>query len=122
MKSCRHGGSVQLSDGLVDIRDQECWLDNVHISEHGRTGRFDQHAVKRSRKLLLTKKEILKLEQRIIQKNYFIIPVRMFFSDKSFVKVELGIGPTKTIGDKRDDVMKREGDREIRRVLKNNYD
>lgn len=111
-----------MSDGIVDFREQECWLDNVHISEHDRTGRFDQHAVKRSRKLLLTKKEILKLEQRIIQKNYFIIPMRMFFSDKSFVKVELGIGLAKTVGDKRDDVAKRDGEREIRRVLKNNYD
>ena len=53
-----------------------------------------------------------------MQRNYHIFPLRMFFSDKNFVKVELGIGPAKSLNDKRDDVMRRDGEREIRRVMK----
>ena len=59
VKSCRKGGGVILGDGTIDIRESECWLDNVHIVEHDRCGRFDQHKPKRSRKLLLKKSEIL---------------------------------------------------------------
>ena len=80
MKSCRRGGSVILSDGDISIRDQECWLDNVHIAEYNKCGMRDQHKLKRPRKLLLTKREILKLEQRIVQKGYHIVPLRMFFN------------------------------------------
>lgn len=78
----------------------------------------------------------------MLQRNYEIIPKRMYFSDKSFVKVELGVGKQKSLNDKRDDIMKREGiasaaavfvgihdvsmlsigEREVRRVMKGGYD
>ena len=74
------------------------------------------------RKLLLKHKEILKLEQRVIQKNLEIIPISLYFSDKNFVKVELGVGRAKNLNDKRDDIEKREGEREVRRVMKGGYD
>lgn len=82
----------------------------------------ENHKLKRPRKLLLTKREILKLEQRIIQKNYHIVPLRMFFNENNFVKIELGVGPAKTAGDKRDDMIKKDGEREIRRVMKGGFD
>eukprot|EP01041_Mallomonas_annulata_P010013 gene10013-20843_t len=118
VKSCRRG-NVQLSDGLAEIRDGECWLLNVHIAEHYRCGTRDQHSPKRMRKLLLSRKEILKLEQRVLQRNLEIIPISMYFSEKNYVKVELGVGKSKNLNDKRDDVEKREGEKEIRRVMKN---
>lgn len=121
VKSCRKGG-VSISEGLAEIIDGELWLLNVHISEHSRCGRRDQHPPKRRRKLLLSQKEILKIEQRVLQRNYEIIPIRMFFSEKSWVKVELGVGKQKSLVDKRDDVQKREGEREVRRVMKGGYD
>lgn len=65
-----------------------------------------------------TTMQILKLEQRVLQRNCEIIPIRMFFSEKNFVKIELGVGTKKTMGDKRDGEMKKEGERDIRRTMK----
>lgn len=121
VKSCRRG-SVQLSDGICDIRDGECWLLNVHIDEWNKASMRDNHKPKRIRKLLLHKNEILKLEQRMLQRNQEIIPIRMYFNEKNFVKIEIGIGTKKSLNDKRDDIIKRDGEREIRRVMKGGYD
>ena len=121
VKSCRRG-SVQLSDGIAEIRDGEAWLMNVHIDEWNRSSMRDNHKPKRTRKLLLHKNEILKLEQRMLQRNQEIIPIRMYFNEKNFVKLELGIGSKKSLNDKRDDIIKRDGEREIRRVMKGSYD
>ena len=62
--------------------------------------------------------QILKIEQRLINRNYEVIPIRMYFSEKNFVKVELGIGKKKSTIDKRDDLIKKDGERDIRRVMK----
>jgi SsrA-binding protein len=123
VKSCRKN-TVQLSDGLAEVRDGEMWLLNVHMSEYGRCSMREQHFPKRARKLLLRHREILKLEQRVLQRNLEIIPIRLFFNEKSCVKVELGVGRKKSLNDKRDDIIKRDGDREVRRVMKSssNYD
>jgi len=118
VKSCRKGGGVQLSDGIAEIRQGEARLLNVHIAEHSRCSRLDQHKPKRVRKLLLHHKEILKLEQRVQQRNLEIIPLRLYFNEKSCIKVELGLGKKKSLNDKRDDLVKRDGEREVRRVMK----
>ena len=98
---------VQMSDGHCQIMDGECWLYNVHISEYAGCGGQDQHEVKRPRKLLLHKKEILTMEQRCLQRNYEIIPIRIYFNDKNMIKVELGVGKKKSLGDKRDTIQGR---------------
>jgi len=121
VKSCRKG-SVQISDGIAEIRDGEAWLLNVHIDEWCRSSMRDNHKPKRIRKLLLNKNEILKLEQRMLQRNQELIPIRMYFNEKNFVKLELGVGSKKSLNDKRDDIIKRDGEREIRRVMKGSYD
>lgn len=121
VKSCRKS-TVQLSDGVCEIIDGQAFLLNVHIAEYSKCGSRDQHAPKRVRKLLLNKKEILKLEQRVLQRNCEIIPIKMFFSEKQFVKVELGVGIKKSIIDKRDTEIKRDGEREVRRIMKGSYD
>ena len=122
VKSCRKN-QVQLSDGLAEVRDGEVWLLGVHVSEYERCSMREQHAPKRPRKLLLHHREILKLEQRVLQRNREIIPIRLFFNEKSCIKVELGVGRKKSLNDKRDDIQKRDGEREIRRVMKSSsYD
>ena len=122
VKSCRKN-QVQLSDGVAEIRDGEMWLLNVHIAEYDRCGSLQQHPPKRMRKLLLHGREILKLEQRVLQRGMEIIPTRIFFNEKAYVKVELGVGKKKSLNDKRDDIMKRDGEREVRRVMKSgSYD
>jgi len=117
VKSCRKN-MVQLADGLAEVRDGEAWLLGVHVSEYERCSMREQHPPKRARKLLLHHREILKLEQRVLQRNLEIIPIRLFFNEKSYVKVELGVGKKKSMGDKRDDIIKRDGEREVRRVMK----
>jgi len=121
VKSCRKN-QAQLSDGIAEIRGGEAWLLNVHINEYERCGMREQHPPKRARKLLLHGREILKLEQRVLQRNMEIIPIRLFFNEKACVKVELGVGKKKSLGDKRDDMVKRDGEREMRRVMKGGYD
>ena len=116
-KSCRKG-NVQISDGLAEVRNGELWLLNVFIPELKRCGPRQMHEPKRIRKLLVKKNEVLKLEQRSLQQNMEIIPIRIFFSDKNVVKVELGVGKQKSVIDKRDDMIQKEGDREIKRVMK----
>ena len=92
VKSCRMKGQVNLQDGNIDIRSGEVWMTGVHISEYAKTGPYYQHEPKRLRKILLHKKEILKLEQRQIQKNLELIPKRIYWNEKNFVKVEIGVG------------------------------
>lgn len=112
-----------MSDGHVEITDGEAWLHGVHISEWTGCGGYFQHQPKRVKKLLLHRKEILTMEQRMKQNNCEIIPIRMYFSDKNMVKIEVGIGKKKNQVDKRATIEGREDGREIRRVMKNiSYD
>ena len=67
------------------------------------------------RKLLLTKRELRKLEDKIKEKGYTIIPLRIFITEKGFAKMEIGLGKGKKIYDKRDTIKDRENDREIKR-------
>jgi len=122
VKACRRG-NVILSDGYAQIIAGELWLCSVHISEYHGSGPLYQHEVKRNRKLLVKRKEILKLEQQLLVQNCELLPISMYFNDKRFVKVLLGVGRKKNLRDKRQDVMQQEGNREIRRVMKNtSYD
>ena len=122
VRSLRKKGSSNLKDGFIEIRDGEAWLFGLHISEFERCAPRDQHEPKRTRKLLLHRKEILKLEQRVLQNNFEIIPTQLYWSDKNFVKVEVGVGKKKTVNDKRNDMIKKDGEKSIRRVMKGGYD
>ena len=122
VKSCRVKGSCNLKNGFVEIRNGEAWLFEVHIAEAKRCGPYFQHEPKRTRKLLLHHQQILKLEQMCLQRNMELIPTELYWSDKNFVKVEIGVGKKKSINDKRDGMIKRDGERSIRRVMKGNYD
>ena len=118
-KACRQAGNVILGDGLADVIDGQVYLCNVHIGTAKRTPAREDHSPKRNRKLLLHAKEILKIEQRVLQQNYEVVPIKMYFSDKNFVKVELGIGKQKSVIDKRQDMQKKDANRDIRRAMKN---
>ena len=122
VKSCRMKGSCNLKSGFIEIREGEAWLYEVHIAEATRCGPIYQHEPKRTRKVLLHSKEILKLEQRVLQRNMELIPTELYWSDKNFVKVEIGVGKKKTINDKRDDMIKKDGQASIRRVMKGGFD
>ena len=90
---------------------------NLHIAAYGFGNRFN-HEVKRPRRLLLHKKEILKLGQWLGSKGGTLIPLKMYFK-QGLVKVELAYCLGKTHGDQREDIRRREADRGMRRALKN---
>ena len=119
IKSVR-AGRVNLGDGFVLIRNGEAWLVNVHIAQFEQGNRFN-HDETRQRKLLLHKEQIAKLHSQATQRNWTIVPLKMYINDRGRAKVEIGLARGKQVHDKRQTIAKRESDRELRRVLKQNY-
>ena len=113
-----------LRDGRVSFNDSYCLLDNgslyikgLHIS-HYEFGSYANHNPTRDRKLLLHKKELLKIAQKIKEKGFTIIPIKIYFNERGFAKIQVGLGKGKKTHDKRESIKQRESDREIKRYLK----
>jgi SsrA-binding protein len=106
-------GNANLSDGYATIKNGEVWLLGVHISPYEQ-GSYSNVEPTRSRKLLMHKKEILKLHGRLSQEGLTLIPLQMYFK-KNVAKVQLGLAKGKRAYDKRHDIAKREAERHIRR-------
>lgn len=114
VKSCREH-KVNLTDGYCVFKGQELFLQNVHINEFTHGNRYN-HEPRAMRKLLLKKKELAKLVP-VIQKAMSIVPLKMYLKG-SFVKVLLGIGKGKKSHDKREDMKKKDTNREIDRAMR----
>jgi SsrA-binding protein len=114
VKSIR-AGKAQLADAFGRIEKGEVFLYNLHISEY-EFGNINNHLPKRARKLLLKEREIRKIKEAIEAGGKALVPVRLYFK-QALVKVELAIGTGKKDYDKRDDLKKRESDREVARVM-----
>ena len=112
VKSIRNG-SVNLKDSYAIIKNGEAYLLNTHISLY-EEGNIFNHEETRTRKLLLHKKEILKLNDKIRIEGYTLIPLKMYFV-KNKVKVLLGICKGKKLYDKRETIKKRDMERELRK-------
>jgi SsrA-binding protein len=119
IKSVRKG-QVNLSDGFVLIRNGEAWLLNVHIAQFEQ-GNRNNHEETRQRKLLLHKSQIAKLHTEATQRNWTIVPLKMYINERGRAKVEIGLARGKQLHDKRQTIAKRESDRDLRRVLKERY-
>jgi len=115
VKSVR-AGQVNLKDSYCSIKDGEIFIVGMHISPYDHGNLFNKEPL-RDKKLLMHKKEILKLFGLVAQKGYSLIPLSLYFS-KSKVKVELGLCRGKKLYDKRDSEAEREADREIDRRMK----
>lgn len=100
---------VNLQDGFAQIRNNEAWLMNVHISEYVQGNRFN-HDPLRNRKLLLHKKEIRRLGQATMDKGVTLVPLRMYLKH-GFAKVLIGVAQGKREFDKRETIKRREQDR-----------
>ncbi|MDY2722991.1 MAG: SsrA-binding protein SmpB [Coriobacteriales bacterium] len=109
--------SAQLRDCFIVIRRGEAWLNGVHISPYSHGSIFNVDPERR-RRLLLHKKEILKLQQQADRKGYSLIPLSMYFNPKGRVKVEVGVCRGKKEYDKRASIKERDTKREIDRALK----
>ena len=117
IKSIRNG-KVNLKDSYANIKNGEVFIYGMHISPYEHGNIFNKNPL-RDRKLLLNKKEINKLIGLIKQKGYTLIPISLYFNG-SLVKLELGIGKGKKLYDKRQDIAKKEAERQIARNFKAN--
>jgi SsrA-binding protein len=114
VKSLREG-QASLADAFATVDDGEVWLRNLHIPEY-QLGTWTNHATRRNRKLLLHRNEIDNLTGKIRDGNLTLVPLSIYFLDGK-VKVELALARGKQAHDKRQDMAKRDADREITREL-----
>ena len=115
VKSIR-GGKVNLKDAYCDIKDAELFVKGMHVSPYEQGNIFNTDPM-RDKKLLMHKREIMKLQGLVQQKGYTLIPLSLYFSG-SHVKVEIGLCRGKKLYDKRDSDAKREAERDIDRHMK----
>ena len=115
VKSIR-SGKVNLRDGYCSFNNNEILLKNVHISPHTNVGAFFNHDPLRERKILIHKKEILKLKARAEKKGLTIVPLSIYLKG-SWIKLNLGLGKGKKIYDKRQADKKKDINKEIRSAL-----
>jgi SsrA-binding protein len=107
-------GKLSFNDSYCIFHQGELFVKSLHISEYA-FGTYINHEPLQERKLLMNKKELKKLETKIQEKGYSIIPIRIFFSEKGLAKIEIGLGKGKKHFDKRNTIKERESDREIKR-------
>lgn len=115
VKSLRQGKG-NLNDAFAQVRAEEAFLNNLHILPYA-FGNRENHDPDRLRKLLLHKKEIVKLHSKIREQGYTLIPLRLYFKN-GLVKVELGLAKGKKLYDKREDLKKKDHQRDIAQALK----
>ena len=106
-------GRASLSEAFATVDDHEMWLYNLHIAEYA-MGSWTNHQVRRKRKLLMHRSEILKWEYRVNESGLSMVPLSMYFND-GIVKVELALVRGKKTWDKRHDLAERDARREIER-------
>jgi SsrA-binding protein len=114
VKSLREG-QASLADAFATVDDGEVWLRNVHIPEYHH-GTWTNHAPRRNRKLLLHRRQIDTLVGKIRDGNLTLVPLSLYFSEGR-VKVELALARGKQARDKRQDMARRDAQREISREL-----
>lgn len=118
VKSAREG-KVNLKGSHISVNNGEAWLEGCHISEYSMATR-DNHEPTRKRKLLLHKKEIRVLEQKVKEKGLTIIPLSMYFSHGK-IKVEIALAKGKKLWDKRADIAEKDSKRRTEQALSEKY-
>ncbi len=115
VKSIRDG-KVNFVDSFCVFFKGELWVRNMHIAEY-RFGTTNNHLAVHDRKLLLNKRELRKLENKLKDKGYTIVPLRIFFNENGYAKLEIGLGKGKKNFDKRESIKQRDTQKEIKRYL-----
>ena len=115
VKSIR-AGTLNLKDSFCVVKDGEIFVHGMHVSPYEQGNIFNKDPM-RPRRLLMHKREILKLQARVMQDGVALIPLSLYFKD-SRVKVELGLCKGKKLHDKRESDAERESRREIDRAMK----
>lgn len=117
IKSIRQN-KVSLVDTYCLIENGEVWVKNMYIAEYF-YGTYNNHVERRDRKLLLNKKEILKLSRAGAEAGFTIVPLRLFINEKGLAKLVIGVARGKKVYDKRQSIREREDKRQLDRFFKN---
>ena len=116
IKSIREG-KASLTDSYCVVDRGEVWVKGMNISEYF-YGSYNNHVARRDRKLLLSRKEIQKLEKESNDPGFTIVPLRVFINERGFAKIVIGVGRGKKSYDKRQTIKEREDKRNIDRMFK----
>lgn len=116
IKSIREG-KVSFNDSFCMFDKGELWVRGLFINAYTH-GNKNNHIEVHDRKLLLNKRELEKLEGKVKEKGFSIIPLRIFFNEQRYAKVEIGLAKGKKEFDKRETIKNRDVDKEIKRLLK----
>jgi len=116
VKSLRDG-KLSLNEAYAHTRDGELWLVGADIGLYAQANSMN-HVPLRVRKLLVHKRDLLKLEAKTNEKGLSLVPLRIYFNERGIAKVLLGIGKGKQMHDKREDLKKRDTDRDIQREMR----
>ncbi len=116
VKSIRQG-KVSFNDSFCLFDKNGLWLRGMYIAEYA-LGTTNNHIAVHDRKLLLTKRELKRLQAAMKEKGFTLIPLKVFLNDNNLVKVEIGLARGKKTHDKRETIKKRDTEREIKRFLK----
>ncbi len=117
VKSLR-AGKINLNDSFARIEKLEAFLYNAHISHYTEASYLNVET-DRTRRLLLHKNQIERIAGKLAQKGLTLIPLKVYFNDRGFVKLELGLCKGKKLYDKRESIKRRETDLYMRRAVKN---
>lgn len=115
VKSIRNG-QVSFNDSYCIIDKGEIFIKSMHIAEYSH-GTVNNHDPVRDRKLLLEKREIKRIEAKLKEKGYTLVPLKIYFKER-FAKVQIGLARGKKLYDKRETLKKKDVDREMKRYLK----
>lgn len=116
IKVIRNGGG-SISEAYCLMRDDELFIKNMNIPEYSHGG-YANHVPDTQRKLLLTKRELGRIDSKIREKGLSVIPIRVFMNERGFAKIEIGVGRGKKKFDKRDSLKEKDTKREMDRAMK----
>lgn len=110
-------GKASLVDTFCYFNDDELWVKNMNVSEYF-YGTYNNHLPKRDRKLLLTRRELMKLRRQTKETGFTIVPVKLFFNEKGYAKLEIAVAKGKKEYDKRDSLKEKDDRRQMDRAMK----
>jgi len=111
-------GNANLTDAYCLFKNGELYIKSLYIGEYDH-GNINNHETRRDRKLLLKKTELRKLDKRVKEKGFSIIPYKIFFSERGLVKIQIVLGQGKKSYDKRDSIKEKDMKRDMDRIKKN---
>lgn len=110
-------GKLSIPDAFAEVRGGEVWVRNFHVAEYAFSSAAFQHDPDRQKKLLLRAQEIKRIDRRVREKGYTLIPLSIYLK-RGLVKIELGLCKGKKLYDKRADLREKDMDRDMRRALR----